>query len=80
MQLTYIATALFAAVALGAPAAEVEPSSTGAGVEVPAPTTTNQPVTFTVPHGKAVAVPQACCIICSWTGCKIGCGKKYCGK
>jgi hypothetical protein len=71
MQLTHLAMALFAAVVLGAPAAA--PTDI---VDTPTTTATHEAVTFTVPHGKTVPVPQGCCWI---FGKGIGCGKKLCG-
>lgn len=71
MQFTLLAMALFAAVALGAPAAA--PTDI---FETSTTTATHEAVTFAVPQGKIVPVPQGCCWI---FGKGIGCGKKLCG-
>lgn len=83
MHFAYLATAFFATIALGAPAAvptDIGASLTVTGEVVPTPSSTIQPIPFTVPLGQGVPIPQACCINCTWKGCKVGCGKKYCGK
>ena len=70
MHFTRLATALFAATALAAPAASPVDVD-----ESPATTT----VMFNFPTGAAGPVPQDCCFKGSWHGISWGCGKKRCG-
>jgi len=75
MQFTHLALALFAAIAVAAPAADpsdiFEPSTS-------TPATDAGPVTIGIPHGGVVPMPQACCVIKvkgKSGGTYIGCGK-----
>lgn len=72
MQFTHLAMALFAAVALGAPAAA--PSDI---FESPATESDAGSITIGVPPGEIVPIPQACCVLRKKGksgGTYIGCG------